>query len=440
MRYFYLLILCYTHFLYSFSVSNNDIYNISVDENVILLEKIWPLMGDKFKREKIFSKLKLKNTAINYSSKEYVLEWLRTTEFENMRSLFEVPHQREVPHEKDESWGYTFQIINRQIHNLLTYIAQTYDNSGQRVEVLDLGCGEAWLAPFILMAGGKYRGVEHKKEVAQNANKHIWSTKHLWTKKSENSQDLYKIANVSIFNKNALFKNFKYKVIICNNILHFYTPEKVEEIITLMHACLDPKGLAIIQVDAPRNKELRDIYIKGQLENKEYPGFFIENISSVLYISNFDGKITRSTDKLEFPPGFLGPVALAFPEGYEIEPGHYKKGYVTCDGSVKKTDFNDNKKTIPVLKIPSNLCFNDISELANENYQKLPDIINNTSFGEALEIFSINHYMRNLFTTETLSMVLENNGFIIKESYYFDEFFNINSEEGFRCVVIATRD
>ena len=299
---------------------------------------------------------------------------------------------------------------------MLTKIAEIYDESSKRVDVLDMGCGNAWLAPFILMAGGNYKGVEQLTELAHEANAYIWKTKHLWTKAQEKSSDLYKIAHTDFFNKNARFRKSKYKIIICNNILHFYKPEQIEEIFKLISELLDKDGYLFLQTDAPRNKELQNLYSDLESKNKKYPGFIIENISSFITLYNINNELYRSNNQFEFPIGFTGPVAIEYNESYDMKEAKYKNGYLDKKGDIQE-EYNFLSKPFAV------------SELKNSEFTN--------GFGKNFYTFS--YCMRHLFTTETLIKILQEKGFIIYDAYYFDEFNNKCDEVGFRTIVIAKK-
>lgn len=279
-----------------------------------------------------------------------------------------------------------------------------------------MGCGNAWLAPFILMAGGNYKGVEQLTELAHEANAYIWKTKHLWTKAQEKSSDLYKIAHTDFFNKNARFRKSKYKIIICNNILHFYKPEQIEEIFKLISELLDKDGYLFLQTDAPRNKELQNLYSDLESKNKKYPGFIIENISSFITLYNINNELYRSNNQFEFPIGFTGPVAIEYNESYDMKEAKYKNGYLDKKGDIQE-EYNFLSKPFAV------------SELKNSEFTN--------GFGKNFYTFS--YCMRHLFTTETLIKILQEKGFIIYDAYYFDEFNNKCDEVGFRTIVIAKK-
>lgn len=138
----------FVNFLYAFDLSN-----------IPINKYIFPSDNLKGQNKEIQKQLKLCKKNDKFKSLEYLSQWLRTNELNNITCLLDVPVNVAVKSCNNTSWGYNFQAINSQIHTLLTKIAEIYDESSQRVDILDMGCGNAWLAPFILMAGGNYKGV-----------------------------------------------------------------------------------------------------------------------------------------------------------------------------------------------------------------------------------------------------------------------------------------
>ncbi len=189
------------------------------------------------------------------------------------------------------------------------------------------------MAPLILAAGGKYRGVEHVRDVANEANQNIWSTRALWTLPNEKSTDLFKISPVNMLESATWMKEGYFDLIICKNVLHFYSPASVKEIIGRMNTWLKVGGQVFVTADSFfKEKYLADFYQKNQ--GREFPGYCIKNEAQSLYVYNFNGVLSRSDFKFDPPPSFDGPLILDIAENVFMEPARPHKGYLMANGFV----------------------------------------------------------------------------------------------------------
>ena len=231
-----------------------------------------------------------------YSKQEFpVAEWLAP---ESRASLKEEV-KRQVSSEIKErlfrnpeshiDYGYSFPGLNTIKQACLKEIRTFYQTNGTRACVADIGAGFGTMTWKLLTAGATVDAFEIQRPTANELSRRIKNINpYFW-----NEDNLDDILNV--FPENALnvlnhvdFKE-KYDVIWISQVLHFLTPNEIQQLNSIFKHILKPGGKIFAEANCIHTFKnldnetiLQSTYNKAKREGLKFPGFLTFNAVTLI--------------------------------------------------------------------------------------------------------------------------------------------------------------
>lgn len=196
----------------------------------------------------------------------------------------------------DVDYGYSFPGLNSIKQECLRYVRSLYQKNGVRVRIADIGAGFGNMTWKLLAAGGVVDAFEIQVPTANELlirmkaiNPYVWE-----------EDDLDDI--LTVFSENALVVlngidfNEKYDVIWISQVMHFLTPEEMQQLNTLFKHILKPGGTLFAEVNSIQTfscvdpqQLLAQAVRQAKQEGLKSPGFLAAN--AITLIDKVEGAV-----------------------------------------------------------------------------------------------------------------------------------------------------
>ena len=289
--------------------------------------------------------------------------------------------------------GWNFKTIDEIRKIALQEIQQkSVLRKGMRPKVADLGCGRGFMSWKIILAGGECHFFDQNKELVNVARENTQKAKSFLGKEETLETVCFPHYQCIFEMKNdKKFKN-KYLITYSGNIIHFYSPKKVKEYLSILFDITEPGGLAFASVHTVLNENPFEVKLKTLKFVKEleayndskskkapFPGYMLVNGLKENCVS----------EGLDFIIGAEPLDIDADRDPILLNRGHY---YSTPNKVIDEE---------PLLRIPIST----------------PD-------GTKEIDFSAYHCALHFFDKETLEFIFREAGFYIIDCFYMDGFGN----------------
>lgn len=135
--------------------------------------------------------------------------------------------------------------------------------------ILDLGSGYGRMARNMLVLGAHVTLVDKSKLALEKAERHFQQHQEFLP---PHYKTLYKLIESDINNPTAGYYKNKYWMVLCEQVLHFQTPEQIHSLLDRVYDVLYPGGLFFAStLTVFDNQKEVDCYLKGRRQGEELP-------------------------------------------------------------------------------------------------------------------------------------------------------------------------
>lgn len=186
-------------------------------------------------------------------------------------------------------YGYSFPGLTPAKQLCLESIREQFEKTHKRPLVADIGAGFGTMTWKLLAAGARVDAFEVQVPTAKELQKRLahmnssfWSGEALDSVLRVYANDVIKQLNSGDFEQ-------RYDVIWCSQVLHFFTPEQMEQIIPLFNKILKPDGRIFIEANPVETFQFFDEYKlitttveRAKKKRLSYPGFMVVNCANLV--------------------------------------------------------------------------------------------------------------------------------------------------------------
>lgn len=185
-------------------------------------------------------------------------------------------------------YGFSFPGLNRTKVTCLREVREFYETHGKRAVVADIGAGFGNMTWKFLSAGGQVDAFEIQKPSAEELARRIKGINpYFWGEDA--IDDILQVIpeNALTTLRNPEFKE-KYDFIWVSQVLHFLTPDEVQQLNHIFTEVLKPGGKVFLEANTLNSFRMYDDYsiLQTAFENAKqerlaFPGFLAANAASM---------------------------------------------------------------------------------------------------------------------------------------------------------------
>lgn len=270
----------------------------------------------------------------------------------------------------DIDYGYSFPGLNCIKTACLKEVRGFYEATGKRARVADIGAGFGSMTWKLLAAGAEVDAFEIQKPTAHELFRRITDMNpYFWDE--DNIEDI-----LEVFPENALttLRNLafteKYDFIWISQVLHFLTPDEIQQLSIIFQAVLKPGGRVFAEANAIHTFQSLDTsnILKSSYENAQkigikFPGFL--TLNSATLINDSIGRVVDATLVTVYDQTEMEQYNIPY------QTNAYGMGYLgPVQEDMVEIKFNNTKKKYPGHRFSINR-FHQVMTLLDEETAKL---------------------------------------------------------------------